>query len=198
MVIDCRPEHQVGYVEDEQQDPSIRRHARRIVALPERTANTAKDSSLVTKKSQSDRNGKLFSNRNISGSVYFLFYYYFFRMGRGGGVVRCDRAALVLSVVIYGCIAANRSLIAIVQVLASRSSCCLYVHDRREQRYRTIRFHALRPKLRVLCVMRWHIPKTIHLTYMLVCTYMYVYVLAISQHSLQIKCHHKTASKLLF
>lgn len=33
----------------------------------------------------------------------------------------------ILSVVIYGCIAANRSLIAIAQVLASRSSSCLYV-----------------------------------------------------------------------
>lgn len=101
MVIDCRPEHQVGYVEDEQQDPSIRRHARRIVALPERTANTAKDSSLVTKKSQSDRNGKLFSNRNISGSVYFLFYYYFFRRGGGGfGVIAPLLCCLLLFMVV--------------------------------------------------------------------------------------------------
>jgi len=46
VVIDRRPEHQVGYVEDEQQDPSIRRHARRGVALPERTAKVAKVSSL--------------------------------------------------------------------------------------------------------------------------------------------------------
>jgi len=41
--------------------------------------------------------------------------------------------SLLLSVVIYGCIAANRSLIAFAQVLASRSSCCLYVYDRKAQ-----------------------------------------------------------------
>lgn len=37
VVVDGRPEHQVGYVEDEQQDPSVWRHARRGVALPART-----------------------------------------------------------------------------------------------------------------------------------------------------------------